>query len=84
MGKIYTRQEKICQSQSLNLKVRKDITLRQMSDIHMLAYFKKIKTLYYLRAEKPKQVSMASGGIQQPLNKVEVNVNFEECLSCSG
>jgi ribonucleoside-diphosphate reductase alpha chain len=78
------RQPFLCQSQSLNIKVGKDITLSEMSDIHMLAWAKGIKTLYYCRAQKPKKVSIGDEGIQQPLNRVEVNINFETCLSCEG
>ena len=37
------RQPFICQSQSLNIKVRKDITKQQFSDLHMLAWAKGIK-----------------------------------------
>lgn len=77
-------QQFVCQAISTNIKVGKDITLAEMSDIHMLAYFKKLKTMYYCRAEKPMQIKLGSDGVQQPLNKVEVNINFEECLSCSG
>lgn len=78
------RQPEVCQSQSLNIKVRKDITLQEMSDIHMLAWSRGIKTLYYCRAEGADKIKLGADGIQQPLNKVEVNINFEECLSCSG
>lgn len=75
------RQEFICQSQSLNIKVGKDITLQEMSDIHMLAWSRGIKTLYYCRGEKPMQTG---ADITQPLNRVDVSIDFEECLSCSG
>lgn len=76
------RQEHVCQGMSNNIKVSKDITLPEMSDIHMLAWKKGLKGLYYCRAEKPVQTNNTNIG--QPLNKVEVNINFEECLSCSG
>lgn len=77
------RQPEICQSQSLNIKVRKDITMKEMSDIHMLAWHKEVKTLYYCRAERAGKVDM-KGDNTQPLNKVDVNINFETCLSCEG
>lgn len=78
------RQEFICQGQSVNIKVSKDITMPEMSDIHLLAWAKGLKALYYCRAERPTKIDLGRGDIQQPLNRVEVNVNFEECLSCSG
>lgn len=79
-----SRQPEICQSQSLNIKVRKDITLKEMSDIHMLAWQKGCKTMYYCRAEKPTKIVTRVDSDTQPLNRVPVNVNFEECLSCQG
>lgn len=78
------RQEHICQSQSLNIKVKKDITLPEMSDIHMLAWSKGIKTMYYCRAQRAGDVQMMGKNTGQPLNKVDVNINFETCLSCEG
>ena len=76
------RQEFVCQSQSLNIKVGKDISLKKMSDIHMLAWSKGLKGMYYCRAEKPTQTGRVD--VTQPLNKVNVEISFEECLSCSG
>jgi ribonucleoside-diphosphate reductase alpha chain len=74
------RQEFICQSQSLNVKVSKDITLQEMSDIHILAWSKGVKTLYYCRGEKATQTN----NVSQPLNKVNVEIDFNTCLSCEG
>lgn len=76
------RQEFICQSQSVNIKVKKNITKQEMSDLHILAWKKGLKTLYYCRAEAEKNISVQAPKVSQPLNKVEVD--FEECLSCSG
>lgn len=78
------RQPFICQAVSTNIKVNKDITLKEMSDIHILAWSKGLKTLYYCRAEGSDKIKLGKDGVQQPLNKVEVDINFEECLSCSG
>ncbi len=76
-------QEHVCQGMSNNIKVGKDITLQEMSDIHILAWAKKLKGMYYCRAEKATQTTSV-GDIVQPLNKVNININFEECISCSG
>ena len=79
------RQEHICQSQSLNIKVKKNITLPEMSDIHMLAWKKGLKTMYYCRAERAGKIDMlGSNSSSQPLNSVPVTINFESCLSCEG
>lgn len=76
------RQEFICQSQSLNFKVRKDMTMQEFSDIHVLAWHKGVKTLYYCRAEAAQKTSLQVGQPDTPLHRVEVD--FEGCLSCEG
>jgi len=76
------RQPHVCQGMSNNIKVRKDITFQEMSDIHILAWAKKLKGLYYCRAEKPVQTTNTD--VTQPLNRVNVEINFETCLSCEG
>lgn len=75
----------ICQSTSLNTFVRKDITKEAMSDFHMAAWAKGIKTLYYLRAEKPTKANIGTGG-DKPLNAVPVKqtTEYNTCLSCEG
>lgn len=78
------RQPLICQAVSTNIKVNKDITLKEMSDIHILAWAKGLKTLYYCRAEGSDKIKLGKDGVQLPLNKVEVDINFESCLSCEG
>lgn len=79
------RQEYICQAQSLNIKVNKHITLPEMSDIHMLAWSKGLKTMYYCRAEKATKISTTASEEGMPLNSVEVDIDFfESCLSCEG
>jgi len=77
------RQPFICQAQSLNLKFGLNTTKQFMSDVHFLAWVKGVKTLYYSRAEKPQKSSTGSIKDNQPLNHVKVNIDFEECLSCS-
>jgi ribonucleoside-diphosphate reductase alpha chain len=76
------RQEHICQSQSLNIKLGKNTTFTEMSDLHVLAWKKGVKSLYYCRAERASKASLDAPEVKQPLNKVEVD--FETCLSCEG
>lgn len=79
------RQVHICQSQSVNIFMPKDTTKQEMSDIHMLAWKKGLKSLYYCRAEKPTDVVIGTGG-DKPLNSVPVRtkIEYDECFSCSG
>lgn len=79
------RQPYVCQAQSLNIKVGGDTTLQELSDIHMTAWMKGVKSLYYCRAEAATIAQVGTGG-DKPLNAVPVRtkVEFEECLSCQG
>ena len=82
------RQPYICQSQSLNICVRPDITLQEMSDIHIDAWYKGVKSLYYCRSKAASKVSLGTGGAK-PLNAVPVVKKIEysmenSCLSCEG
>jgi len=78
-------QEHICQGQSINIQVPNTITKQEMSDIHILAWKKGLKGLYYCRTEAAEKVDVGTGG-DKPLNSVPVKfkIEYQECLSCSG
>ena len=73
------RQEYICQSQSVNLFFPPDVSKGDLHNVHMLAWAKNMKTLYYLRSE-------AIGRADNVSNQVKREVIFEQsdCLSCEG
>ena len=73
------RQQFICQSQSLNLFFPPDVNKGDLHNIHMLAWAKNIKTLYYLRSEA---ISRADNVTAQA--KREIIFENEDCLSCEG
>ena len=77
------RQEDVCQSQSLNIFVPNNITLQEMSDIHIKGWKRGVKTFYYCRSQPATRANLGTGG-DKPLNSVPVKtvVEFEECLSC--
>ena len=79
------RQLHICQSQSINIFVPEEITKQEMSDIHMQAWRKGLKTLYYCRAEAASNIEVGTGR-DEPLNAIPVRtkIEFNECLSCEG
>lgn len=79
------RQKHICQSQSVNIFVPSNYSKQEMSDLHLLAWQKGLKTLYYCRAEAPNKASVGKGG-DMPLNAIPVRqkIEFDECLSCEG
>lgn len=82
------RQNYVCQSQSVNLFVKKDMTRQEMSNLHMKAWLLGLKTLYYCRAQAEVEATVSkntSQEVKQPLNAVEVtSATFETCLSCEG
>ena len=73
------RQEHICQAQSVNLFFPPDVSKGDLHNVHMLAWAKNMKTLYYLRSE-------AIGRADNVSNQVKREVIFEQsdCLSCEG
>jgi len=72
------RQEFICQSQSVNVFVPADVNIRELHDIHMLAWQRKLKTLYYCRSEAIKRAELVSQKVERTI------IPEAECLSCEG
>ncbi len=73
------RQEYICQSQSLNLFFPPDVNKADLHNVHMLAWARNLKTLYYLRSEA---ISRAETVSQQV--KREIIFEQSDCLACEG
>ena len=80
-------QEHVCQSISTNLFFPAVTTAQQMSDVHIYAWQKGLKSLYYCRAQEPTKADIGTGS-DRPLNAVKVKKRIEydanECLSCHG
>lgn len=72
------RQAFICQSQSVNVFVPADVHIRELHDIHMLAWQRKLKTLYYCRSEAIKRAELVSQKVERTI------IPEAECLSCEG
>lgn len=83
----------VCQSQSVNLFLPADIHKRDLHQIHMLAWKRGLKSLYYCRSLSIQRADTVS----EMLNKVEVleqeavlppvireadGNNYDECLAC--
>lgn len=81
------RQTYICQSQSVNLFMPANTTAHDMSEIHILAWYKGLKSLYYCRSRAASKATVGTGG-DKPLNSVpvrtKVELETEECISCQG
>lgn len=80
-------QQHICQSQSVNIYVSPTITRQEMTDIHIAAWAKGLKSLYYCRSSAASKVKIGDGS-SAPLNATPVKVKIEfaqdGCLSCEG
>lgn len=73
------RQKFICQSQSVNLFFPANIDIPTLHHVHLRAWKKGLKSLYYLRSESLKRAEIVSTKIER--NKLN---DYETCLSCEG
>jgi ribonucleoside-diphosphate reductase alpha chain len=73
------RQQFICQSQSVNLFFPPDVNKGDLHNVHMLAWAKDLKTLYYLRSEAIGRADNVTS-----LAKREIIFEQSDCLSCEG
>ena len=76
------RQEYICQSQSLNVFFPADVSKQELHAIHMMAWKKKVKTLYYLRSEAYRRAEKVSDEMLR--QKVLESMDESSCLACEG
>ena len=73
------RQPMICQSQSVNLFFPPDVNKGDLHNVHMVAWAKNLKTLYYLRSEAISRADNVSS-----VAKREIIFENQDCLSCEG
>ena len=76
------RQEHICQSQSLNLFFPADVSKQELHAVHMMAWKKGVKTLYYLRSEAIKRADKVSDEALRQY--IFDSISEETCLACEG
>ena len=76
------RQKHICQSQSLNVFFPADVSKQELHAVHMMAWKKKIKTLYYLRSEAYKRAEKVSDEALR--QRIFDSMDENECLACEG
>ena len=70
------RQQYVCQGQSVNVFVPADVNIKELHDIHMLAWKRKIKTLYYCRSEAIKRAELLSKKVERTI------IPEADCLAC--
>lgn len=76
------RQEFICQSQSLNLFFPADVSKQELHALHMMAWKRKVKTLYYLRSEAIKRADKVSDEALRQM--IFDSIDDNSCLACEG
>jgi len=64
------------QGQSLNIFIPAGSSVQYISDLHILAWKKKIKSLYYVRSTAGVSASTTSG------ERKQIQIEPEECLAC--
>ena len=74
------RQQHVCQSQSVNLFFPANVSKQELHNVHMLAWRRRMKTLYYARSEAYKRAEVVSD------EKLREFVFDDEnsCLACEG
>lgn len=75
------RSEFIDQAQSVNLFVPGGSHVQYVSDLHILAWKKKVKSLYYLRSSAVSRASTASTD-RKTIQTQEVDMMSDTCASC--
>ena len=73
------RQQYVCQAQSVNLFFPPDVNKGELHNVHMLAWAKNMKTLYYLRSEAISRADNVSNEVKR-----EIIFEQQDCLSCEG
>jgi ribonucleoside-diphosphate reductase alpha chain len=76
------RQQYICQSQSLNVFFPANVSKQELHAIHMQAWKRKVKTLYYLRSEAYKRAETVSDEVLR--QRIFDSLDENACLACEG
>lgn len=76
------RQQFICQGQSVNLFFPAGTNKSYVNAVHLRAWKKKLKGLYYLRTNSGAAAEKVSQKVEQ--NKLKDFIDDDDCLSCQG
>ena len=76
------RQQYVCQSQSLNVFFPSNVSKMELHSVHMMAWKKKVKTLYYLRSEAYKRAETVSDEALRA--QIFESLDENACLACEG
>jgi len=76
------RQQFICQSQSINLFFPAEVSKQELHNVHMMAWKKGMKTLYYCRSEAIKRADVVSD--EKLRNYIFDSLDETACIACQG
>ena len=76
------RQQFICQSQSINLFFPAEVSKQELHNVHMMAWKKGMKTLYYCRSEAIKRADVVSD--EKLRNYIFDSLDETVCIACQG
>ena len=75
----------VCQAQSLNLFMPADVHKRDLHHIHLLAWKKGVKSLYYCRSrslQRAESALAAGAAAALQAQAQDAALDYEECLAC--
>ncbi len=76
----------VCQSQSVNIFLAANVHKRDLHQIHMLAWKRGVKSLYYCRSLSIQRADNVSEKVVRPAEMATAAAappaNYEECLAC--
>ena len=70
------------QAQSVNLFLPADIHKRDLHGLHMMAWKRGLKSLYYCRSKSLQRAEAVGGKRVAQRHEVSPSVDYEECLAC--
>jgi ribonucleoside-diphosphate reductase alpha chain len=76
----------ICQAQSLNIFLPADVHKRDLHQLHMMAWKRGVKSMYYLRSKSLQRAESEVTATTSPNFKAfqpqPANIDYEECVAC--
>ena len=73
----------ICQAQSINLFMPGNVSKKYLHEIHLSAWKKGIKSLYYSRSTSIQRADKVSHQVEKgDFSEIEKREKYEECLAC--
>jgi ribonucleoside-diphosphate reductase alpha chain len=78
------RQEYLCQGQSINLSFSAQCQRSYLNSVHLLAWRKGLKGLYYVRSGAPQEIEKVSMTMERKALSSLLDGDEDVCISCQG